>query len=290
MINPFECEGRWFKANLHTHTLLSDGKASVEQRIEQYRQKGYDILAITDHLTSGAAKGRSSEDFLVINGIEIHPPNPYYAAEPYHLVGLNVPDGFEPDEELQADAQIKQIRRAGGEVVFAHPYWSGHNINELLAVNGYIAVEVYNAGATKIGKAFGSVLWDELLEAGRIVGGVAVDDVHEGRDIFMGWTCIRAKELAIEAVMDSLRMGCCYATCGPVIEDFRVAGGVVSIKCSPAAEVHFMAQRRHGFSFYADGGKLIQQAQFDLYDEMQYVRAEIVDEKGNHAWTNPIML
>ncbi len=289
LINPFDSPGQWFKANLHTHTDASDGKASLRQRIAQYRQKGYNILAVTDHRTTNNIEGLSTDDFLVISGIEVHPDNPY-SHELYHFVGLDVPFGFHVEDEQDAQSNIDLISQAGGEVIFAHPYWSGNNVKELLAVNGYIAIEVYNAGSTKIGKAFSSVHWDDLLDAGRIVGGIAVDDVHEGRDIFMGWTMIRAETLTVAAVMDALRTGRYYSSCGPVIEDFRVAEGKVSVKCSPVCEIHFMAQRRHGSSFYADGGQLLTKADFDLYPEIKYIRAEVVDEKGNRAWTNPIVL
>ena len=38
-----------FKANLHSHSVLSDGKKTPEELVEMYREKGYSILAVTDH-------------------------------------------------------------------------------------------------------------------------------------------------------------------------------------------------------------------------------------------------
>lgn len=38
-----------FVANLHSHTVYSDGRAEPEQLIHNYAQAGYHILAITDH-------------------------------------------------------------------------------------------------------------------------------------------------------------------------------------------------------------------------------------------------
>ena len=37
------------RANLHTHSTLSDGRLTPEQVIEAYASKNYDVLAMTDH-------------------------------------------------------------------------------------------------------------------------------------------------------------------------------------------------------------------------------------------------
>jgi len=39
LVNPFEAEGTWFKANLHTHTTTSDGDVNVAVKVKQYRDK-----------------------------------------------------------------------------------------------------------------------------------------------------------------------------------------------------------------------------------------------------------
>jgi len=291
LVNPFETDGKWFKANLHSHTTTSDGEATVAERIKQYREAGYDILGITDHRSTNKVGGLSRDDFLVIGGIETHPLCPG-TEEVYHLVGLNVPYGlsFGEDWEVPANEQIERIKKAGGEVIVGHPYWSGLTINDLISLEGFIAIEVYNATSTKIGKPISSVQWDELLEIGRVTGGIAVDDTHSGRDIFMGWTNIRARSLKLGAVMEAIRRGSYYSSCGPVIEDFRIDQGRAVVKCSPAAEIHFIAQRWHGQSFYADDWRLLTEADAWLYSDWHYVRAEVVDEKGRRAWTNPIVL
>jgi len=40
---------RWWKGNLHTHSLWSDGDEFPEMIADWYRQRGYHFLAITDH-------------------------------------------------------------------------------------------------------------------------------------------------------------------------------------------------------------------------------------------------
>ena len=40
---------RWWRGNLHTHTLWSDGDAFPEMAIEWYKSHGYQFLALSDH-------------------------------------------------------------------------------------------------------------------------------------------------------------------------------------------------------------------------------------------------
>ena len=42
-------EARWWKGNLHTHTLWSDGDDFPEMIAESYRERGYHFLALSDH-------------------------------------------------------------------------------------------------------------------------------------------------------------------------------------------------------------------------------------------------
>ncbi len=286
--NPFDAPGRWLKANLHTHTTTSDGDTPFVERCRQYREHGYQVLALTDHDQTNDLSGLSSDDFLVINGLETHPPCPDMGV--YHFVCLDLPHGFQFDGELDAQARIDVVKAAGGEVIIGHPYWCGQSLSHLLPLQGAFAVEVYNATCQKSGKGYSSVHWDDLLDAGRILPAVAVDDVHFGRDIFMGWTMIKAQELTTEAVMDALCAGCYYASCGPVIEDARIEDGKLKVKCSPAMEIHFLAQRACGEVFYADGGQLLTHAECPVNPAWTYVRIEVIDAQLRHAWTNPFIL
>ncbi|MBQ9723448.1 MAG: hypothetical protein IJV84_08005 [Bacteroidales bacterium] len=49
-----------YKADLHTHTLFSDGSVMPEFRVQEAWEDGLDILAITDHIES-----RKSEEIFV---------------------------------------------------------------------------------------------------------------------------------------------------------------------------------------------------------------------------------
>ena len=40
--------GRFYKANLHCHTTVSDGRKTPEDTKAAYRAMGYDFIALTD--------------------------------------------------------------------------------------------------------------------------------------------------------------------------------------------------------------------------------------------------
>jgi hypothetical protein len=286
--NPFESSGNWYKANLHCHSIVSDGEASPQERIEQYRDAGYHILALTDHEIACDLAGKIGPEFLVIGGMESHPPCPF-GGDMYHLLCLNVPKNFSLPEHTNAETRISLVKHAGGIVFMAHPYWCGHNLNHLMAVEGYTGIEVYNGTAEKIGKPISAVHWDDLLDAGRFVSAIAVDDTHRGRDIFMGWTMIRARSLDTPSVVEALATGAFYASSGPVIEDVRVKGAKIVVQCSPVAQINFISRRSHGLRVYAEDGGFITDAECSIRDILKYVRIEVVDQTGRRAWTNPMV-
>ena len=60
----FPGEGKFYKANLHCHTVISDGKLTKEQIKEEYQKRGYSIVAFTDHRTYGYHPELTDENFI----------------------------------------------------------------------------------------------------------------------------------------------------------------------------------------------------------------------------------
>ena len=52
--------GRWFKGNLHTHTINSDGDSSPDDVVRWYKEHRYDFLSLTDHNFLTETEGLSS--------------------------------------------------------------------------------------------------------------------------------------------------------------------------------------------------------------------------------------
>ena len=59
---------RYYRANLHCHSTLSDGRKTVEQIREDYMTHGYSIVAFTDHDVFLRHNDLSHDGFLALNG------------------------------------------------------------------------------------------------------------------------------------------------------------------------------------------------------------------------------
>ena len=64
-------EGNFYKANLHMHTTVSDGKMTPLEVKEKYKEKGYSIVAYTDHELMLPHNDLSDDSFLAITSTEI---------------------------------------------------------------------------------------------------------------------------------------------------------------------------------------------------------------------------
>ncbi len=64
-------KGTYYKANLHSHSKLSDGHFTVEQMKEEYKKRGYSILATSDHDSLRNNYHLSEKDFLILTSYEI---------------------------------------------------------------------------------------------------------------------------------------------------------------------------------------------------------------------------
>ena len=63
--------GQYYKANLHTHTTVSDGQMTPEETKAAYKAQGYAIVAMTDHEVLVPHTDLNDEDFLTITGYEV---------------------------------------------------------------------------------------------------------------------------------------------------------------------------------------------------------------------------
>ena len=117
----YDFSGKWFKGNLHMHTTRSDGRLTVKEASRFYSERGYDFIAITDHMTP--FKRNEIEDdlsLLVLNGIELNGKDDQDSF--YHVVCIGNVEGISEDMELMEAMKI--ARSQGNILIWAHPHWS----------------------------------------------------------------------------------------------------------------------------------------------------------------------
>ncbi len=292
--NPFTAPGHWYKGNLHTHTTRSDGQFDPEEVVRRYREADYDFLALTDHGVVTQLPDAPGDDFLLLLGTEMAGDRGE-VAENVHLLAFGLSKAADVPREPSVPEAIAWAKDHGGEVVLAHPYWSGLVIADMLRWDGYLGLEVFNTGCHfEIAKGYSAVHWDDLLGRGRRLSAFAVDDSHHRvsdrhpLDTARAWVMVKAPELTRQAIMTSLRAGLFYSSWGPTLHDLTIAADVVTARTSPVQQLSFVAQRWAGESFFATGQPTISQAAYQLRGHEEYLRLECRDLEGRWAWSNPI--
>jgi len=308
-VNPFDLPGLWYKANFHTHSSVSDGILPPAERVAQYKKAGYSVLALTDHRKTQDITGLGDERILVISGMEVHPvcrsPKGWW-----HIVAVGVPRELSfVDPPASVNRTVSRIHEAGGVAILGHPAWCGQEFESFRHIRGLDAIEVWNSTCDTAGRPVSESEWADALDAGWRLPAVAVDDCHHAYtdDVAEGWTWLKMRSLTLGNVLNAVRTGALYASCGPVIHDFRIvpgrgrdktggglpqAGGVLRIRCSPAAMIHFKGPPGLGARRRAEEDLSI--TSFSVPTSRlggwpwPYVRAVVTDRLGRKAWTSPL--
>ena len=180
---------------------------------------------------------------------------------------------------------IDEALAAGNTVIYNHPEWSGTPARDIEKLTGFSLMEIWNSNnVIRMGLDAHAAYWDELLWNGRKIFGVAGDDAHQPQHIAHGYVMVRA-EKSLDSILSALQKGAFYASCGPEIHDFYVEDGVATVLCSPACKVRF---RNFHFPYEGVTGEGLTAASVGIIPGTKYIRAEVEDEKGHVAWTNPI--
>ena len=226
-----------------------------------------------------------------MNGTELDLPSSEVGTR-YHIIGLNISEVIDANDPQDA---ISDIQSQGGVALIAHPYWSALSIKDLMELDGYIGIEIFNSHChLSRSKGYSTVHWDDLLLRGRQIFGFAVDDCHwhfndRPFDGCYAWISVKASKLDLNSLISSISNGLFYSSNGPEIYDLTVNENLVSIVTSPAKAISFITFDGKGFRFNAVDG-FISHASFPLDKLESYVRVEVEDAVGHVAWTNPIYL
>jgi hypothetical protein len=201
------------------------------------------------------------------------------------------------DFEYDLDPQrvVDHVNGLGGVSVLAHPYWSGLNHADIMALDGLCGVEIYNTSCDyERNTGLSAPHVDGLIAAGRRPHIFAVDDHHGADrptmplDACAAWVMVKAPSLSERHILESIRGGLFYSSTGPKIKGITVDGeGVIHVECSPAKTVSFVSTPSLGMKFHARETP-ITSVSYPGRPGETYVRVEVTDREGRTAWSNPI--
>ena len=281
--------GRWFKGNTHIHSTASDGGKTVAELEAMYAGKGYDFLFRTDHWVASDVRAgkRGPRKLLWLDGIELDGRDEQGGH--YHVVGLG--RFRDVRREMGFEAGLKAVRAQGGLLILAHPLWMGNTPEELWRWK-FDGVEIYNHVCQWLnGKGNNLAYWHFGLAQQPDLLGFAADDAHITPD-HPGWNgawiMVNARTCTPKAILDAIRHGRYYSSCGPAFRSIASHGGKVTVHTSPVRFARLVGPhwcgQRHG-SFH---GKLLTEATFSIPADWSYAYIEIEDARGRRAWTNTL--
>ncbi len=313
-----------YKANLHCHSTVSDGRYTPEEVKKLYKDHGYQVVAMTDHEIMVPHEELCDRDFLMLTAYELavygdlHLPKPMrrlchlnlYARRPgttkmpffntADVLSLDKPpdvrkaqfDGPEIEKEYSAEGLNRLIAMAREKdflVCYNHPTWSMEDASVYTNLQGLFAMEIFNTDCEVGGySAYCPYIYDEMLRSGQRIAPVATDDMHTEDDLFGGFTMIYADRLEYEKITDAMERGDLYASRGPLIHALWFENGTFHIETSPVRRIVITnsGRRKDDLSVRtAAPGEFITSAEFTLSDLDLCVRFTAEDEHGRTANT-----
>jgi hypothetical protein len=212
---PERAAGRgrgWYRGDLHTHTVHSDGRRTPAELAAAARAAGLDFVASTEHNTASANLGwgrHAGPDLLVLDGQEV-------TTRDGHWLALGLGPGQVVDWRYRAGdgglgRALAGLHDRGGLAVAAHPFCPFPGCGWAFGYQGVDAVEVWNGPWTADDEqALGA--WHRLLAgAGRFLPAVAGSDAHgPGDRVGLPHNVVLADGLDRRSVLDSLAAGRCW--------------------------------------------------------------------------------
>lgn len=314
----------FYKANLHCHSILSDGKKTPEELKAMYMEKGYSIIAYTDHDILLDHSDLNDEAFLALNGYEMEITEDgddfdlcktchmcLIALEPenltqvcYHRNNYIFGNAQNYKEMIKYDTSkadyereytpecindmISQGRENGFFVTYNHPAWSMETLENYGKYQGMNAMEICNYGCMAHGfDDYNPKEYDSFLRRGQKIFCIATDDNHNHEeDSFGGFTMINAEKLSYRVITSALEAGNFYASQGPLIKELWYEDGKMGITCSEAVMITLSTGNRKMQVRYQEEGSALTSAIFDIKNEYDYVRITVKDAYGKYANTN----
>lgn len=206
---------KFYKANLHCHSLISDGWLTISEIKKLYMEHGYSIVAFTDHELFLPHNDLTDKNFLALNGMElsVNEPTDYWpsskvchfniiAKKPdmvihplwhrdYYLFGHNdeykhlqkfdetKPNYVREYSTKGINEMFKIAHKAGFFITYNHSEWSTEDYKQYSKYKGMDAYEIFNGGCSLVGYDEGDTYnYDVYLRQGKRIKCIAADDNH----------------------------------------------------------------------------------------------------------------
>ena len=205
---------KFYKTNLHCHTVNSDGTLTPERIKEEYKARGYSAVAFSDHEHLIDNSHLTDGEFVAITACEIaikelptgstrtHPLmrathlclyakdahnvlTPCYSSIYDHFITPSVEGRIHHDGEYErvyskegVSEIVRLAHRAGFLVCYNHPSWSLESAEQYLGYEGIDFVEILNTGSVIKGLQDDEAALAELHLGGHRVYCTAADDNH----------------------------------------------------------------------------------------------------------------
>ncbi|MDJ0460691.1 CehA/McbA family metallohydrolase [Streptomyces sp. H27-C3] len=232
---PERAKGRgraWYRGDCHLHSVYSDGARTPAEIAAAARAAGLDFINSSEHNTHSAHRawaGLWGDDLLILTGEEVTTRNG-------HVLAVSVEPGTFIDWRYRARDNrfghyAREIRRAGGLVVPAHPHATCIGCHWKFGFGEADAVEVWNGPYTPEDE-ISLASWDNALVASARSGhtwtpAMGSSDAHRApQAIGLPQTVVLADDLTREAILDGIRAGHSYiAESSSVSVTFSAASG-----------------------------------------------------------------
>ena len=315
MIDLLRKNGPFYKANLHCHTTLSDGRMTAAQVKDWYKSHGYSIVAFTDHSKYQTYPELQDRDFVAVAGVEAaftcldpnHTPLKYkichinfWAKDPETCV-------YEPEEHTYEvgvmNRYIAKMKRGGWLCGLNHPGWSLQTTEEYLSLIGLDSFEVYNNGSHVLdNNGDGQAQYAVFLNSGKRAWAVATDDNHAGfdpdgsicaaDDTLGGYIQLSMPSLSYANFVDAFEHGRFYASSGAEFENLYIdeEKDLLVIDCTPVS--HLLVKGIHTLRACRldakdDGLTHAEIPLAPIREKEPFIRVEILSQSGKRAYSQP---
>ncbi len=259
--------------------------------------KGYDAIALTENWKY---TGEVHNDGIkLISGCEYSVGGFGEGERVYHILGIGmtsdpeVPSAWKNMKKTarsKAVEIIKMIQKRNGMAIIAFPMQNRNSAEELLELEGFDGIEIYNSeieyGADTNGYAGGISDRLSLYSVEHIIVASNGNTCYEGEE-FLCSLMVEATDMDTDHIVRALKQGRFYSTEGPEIHLERVGADKVVLTCSPAVKIEFFSDIAKGTGKTVNGEALIG-SEYVIKNGERFVRAEITDENGLRAWSNII--